>query len=170
MRTVQFISILLHILAAVVWIGGMVFLAAVLIPVLRRARTTGGQYGELIHRAGIQFRNVGWVALAVLIVTGFVNLGRWGVDFSRLTSPQLWASPWGHILAVKLALVATALTISAVHDFVVGPRATRKLREAPGSEEALKLRRAAGWMGRGNLVVAVVIVALGVMLVRGLPV
>ncbi len=168
MQTMHFISILLHILAAVVWIGGMVFLGAVLVPVLRQRRGTG-DYGELIRSTGTRFRNVGWACLLILVVTGFVNLGRW-VDHSRLGSAELWASPWGRILAIKLALVAVALLLSAVHDFVVGPRATRVLREAPGSEEAGRLRRLAGWMGRSNLLVAVVIVALAIMLVRGLPI
>jgi uncharacterized membrane protein len=169
MQTVHFIAILLHILAAVVWIGGMVFLGAVLIPVLRRSRTEGGQYTELIHRTGTRFRNVGWACLAILLVTGIVNLSRWGVGIERLTSGELWASPWGRILAVKLLLVATALAMSGVHDFIVGPRATRTLRAAPGSEEAGRLRRVAGWMGRTNLLIAVLVVALGIMLVRGLP-
>lgn len=167
MQTIHFVAILLHVLAAIVWIGGMVFLGAVLIPVLRKSRTAGGQYAELIHRTGIRFRNVGWACLALLVLTGLVNLTRWGVGLERLASAELWASPWGRILAVKLVLVAAALAVSGVHDFVVGPQATRKLREAP--EEAGRLRRTAGWMGRANLVIAVLIVALGIMLVRGLP-
>src|SRR5690606_5444581 len=104
MQTLHFIAILLHILAAIVWIGGMGFLGAVLIPVLRRSRTAGGQYTELIHRTGTRFRNVGWACLVVLLATGVVNLSRWGVGLERLTSAELWASPWGRILAVKLAL------------------------------------------------------------------
>ena len=171
MQTLHFVSILLHILAAVVWIGGMVFLGVVLIPVLRQARMSApALYGELIHRTGTRFRNVGWLSLVVLVVTGVVNLGRWGVDHSRLVSAELWASPWGRILAFKLVLVAVAVAISLVHDLVIGPRATRLLRDAPGSDAALRLRRVAGWMGRLNLVIAVLIVAFAVMLVRGRPV
>lgn len=169
MQTLHFAAILLHILAAVVWIGGMVFLGVVLIPVLRRTRTTGTQYTELIHRTGTRFRNVGWACLVILVLTGLVNLDRWGVGVTRLTSAELWATPWGRILAIKLVLVAAAMTLSAVHDFVIGPRATRTLKAAPGSDDARRLRRAAGWMGRSNLLVAVLIVALGIMLVRGLP-
>lgn len=168
MQTLHFVAILLHILAAIVWIGGMVFLGAVLIPVLRRSRTEGARYTELIHHTGTRFRNVGWACLALLVLTGLVNLTRWGF-FERIGSAELWASPWGRVLALKLALVVTALVLSAVHDFVVGPRATRTLRESPGSVRAGRLRRAAGWMGRSNLLIAVLIVALGIMLVRGLP-
>ncbi|HEX6996778.1 MAG TPA: DUF4149 domain-containing protein [Gammaproteobacteria bacterium] len=169
MQTIHFISILLHILAAVVWIGGMVFLGVVLIPALRRSEL-GAKTVEVIHRTGVRFRNVGWACLALLVATGVVNLTRWGVDWQRFTSADLWGSTWGRVLAVKLALVVAALAISGVHDFVIGPRATARLRQQPGSEEAKRLRRLAGWMGRTNLLIALVIVALAIMLVRGVPV
>lgn len=169
MQTFQFVAILAHILAAAIWIGGMVFLGVVLIPVLR-GRAAAGQYGELMHRTGVRFRSVGWACLLVLVVSGLVNLTRWGVDPKRLLSPELWATPWGRILGLKLALVVTAITLSGVHDFIIGPRATARLRESPNSDEVRKLRRAASWMGRANLLIALLIVALGVMLVRGLPV
>ncbi|HEY8521641.1 MAG TPA: DUF4149 domain-containing protein [Gammaproteobacteria bacterium] len=169
MQTIHFISILLHILAAVVWIGGMVFLGVVLIPALRRSEL-GAKMVEVIHRTGVRFRNVGWACLVLLVVTGVVNLGRWGVDWQRFTSAELWGSTWGRVLAAKLALVVAALALSCVHDFLIGPRATVRLRERPGSEEAKRLRRLAGWMGRTNLLIALIIVALATMLVRGVPV
>ena len=167
MQAVQYVAILLHILAAVVWIGGMVFLGANLIPILRRSATAQGQYAELIRLTGTRFRNVGWACLVILVLTGLVNLTRWGVGVGELSSAGFWATPWAHVLATKLALVAVVLAISAVHDFVTGPRATRAMREAPGSKEAGRLRRAAGWMGCVNLLISVAVVALGIALVRG---
>lgn len=168
MSALQFVALLLHILAAVVWIGGMVFLGVVLIPALRGA-ALGPERVQLVHRTGVRFRNLGWTCLLVLIATGAVNLTRWGVDWSRFTSGALWSSTWGRILAVKLGLVAGALVLSAVHDFIVGPGATARARRAPGSPEARRWRRLAGWMGRLNLLLGIAIVALAIMLVRGLP-
>src|SRR5690606_10462483 len=116
MQTLHFVSIWLHILAAAIWIGGMVFLGVVLIPVLRD-RSLAARYGELIHRTGTRFRNVGWACLLLLVVTGFVNLMRWGIGLDRLVRPEVWASPWGKTLAVKLTLVGLILALSATHDF-----------------------------------------------------
>lgn len=70
---------------------------------------------------------------------------------------------------MKLALVAVAVVVSLVHNLVIGPRATAKLREASGSAEALRLRRLASWTGRVNLLLGVGILAVAIMLVRGLP-
>lgn len=169
MQTIHFISILLHILAAVVWIGGMAFLGIVIVPALRRS-DLGAKTVEVMHRSGVRFRAVGWVCFALLLVTGIVNLSRWGVGWERFTSAELWGTTWGHILAIKLALVAVAIALSGLHDFVIGPRATARLREQPSAEEARRLRRLASLMGRANLLVAIAIVALAIMLVRGVPV
>lgn len=168
-HTFQFIALLLHILAAVVWIGGAIFLASVLVPVLRDPALRPHAVG-LIRRAGVRFRNIGWACFLILIVTGAINLGRWGVDWERFTSGALWSSTWGGILAVKLVLVAVVILMSGVHDFFVGPRASAALRESPGSLRARRLRRLAAWMGRLDVLLGVVIVALAIMLTRGPPV
>jgi uncharacterized membrane protein len=168
-QTFQFIALLLHILAAVIWIGGAIFLAAVLVPVLRDPALRPHAVG-MIRRAGVRFRNIGWACFLILIVTGAVNLGRWGVDWERFTSGTPWSSTWGKILGAKLILVTIALLVSGVHDFFVGPRARALLRDAPGSPRAMRLRRLAGWMGRFNVLLGVVIVALAIMLTRGPPI
>ena len=156
----------LHILAAAVWIGGMVFLALVLVPVVRRP-----EYREhasrLVHLTGTRFRSVGWVCLAILAVSGFVNLYFRGIGWAALINAGFWQSPFGNILGIKLLLVAVILGLSAWHDFRVGPRATAAWARDPGSAEAAKLRRTASWFGRLNLALALVVVVLGVALVRG---
>jgi uncharacterized membrane protein len=168
-NTVQFVALLLHILAAVVWIGGAIFLAAVLVPVLRDPALRPHAVG-MIRRAGVRFRNIGWACFLILIVTGAVNLSRWGVDWERFTSASLWSSTWGKILCAKLILVAAVLLMSGVHDFFVGPRARMLMHDAPGSPRAMRLRRLAGWMGRLNVLLGVIIVALAIMLTRGPPI
>jgi uncharacterized membrane protein len=165
-HTIQFIALLLHILAAVVWIGGAIFLAAVLIPVMRDPALRPHAVG-MIRRVGVRFRNIGWACFLILIVTGAVNLGRFGVGWERFTSAALWGSTWGMILGAKLILVTLVLVMSGVHDFFVGPRARAMLRDAPSSAKAMRLRRLAGWMGRLNVLFGVVIVALAIMLMRG---
>src|SRR5690606_6353226 len=128
MRTLHFISILLHISAAIVWIGGMAFLGLALVPALRSSEL-GSKTVEVMHRTGIRFRTVGWVCIALWLATGGVNLGRWGIGWERFTSAELWQTGWGRVLAAKLVLVAAAVTLSVLHDFVLGPRATARLRD-----------------------------------------
>ena len=73
MHTLYLISVWLHIMAAVVWIGGTIFLALVLIPAIRRPEF-GSIALELIRWTVLRFRLVGWICFAVFIVTGTMNL------------------------------------------------------------------------------------------------
>ncbi len=168
MSIVYLISVWLHLLAMAVWIGGMIFLVLVLVPVVRLPEARGVA-GLLVHQVGTRYRTVGWVCLALLVLSGIVNLSYRGYGWADLFDGRLWQGPFGHILGGKLLLVAIVLVLSAIHDFRVGPRATALLREKPGSPEALRARRQASWFGRVNLLLALAIVLLGVMLVRGLP-
>lgn len=151
-----------------VWLGGMIFLALVLVPIVRLP-VASGLSGLLVHHVGLRFRNVGWICLGLLVLSGIVNLTYHGYGWGDLLDGRLWQGPFGHLLGVKLLLVAAVLVLSAIHDFRIGPRATALMQEQPGSPETERARRLAGWFGRVNLVLALAIVFLGVMLVRGLP-
>lgn len=133
-------------LAAITWIGGMLFIALVLVPVARRLENHALR-ARLIHDTGVRFRTVGWIALGVLLATGLANL---------VMHPGLLSSPRFH---AKLALVAVALILSALHDFVLGPRAG-----APGAAPSARVR--ASWVARINVLVVLVIVAFGLWLFR----
>jgi putative copper export protein len=61
------IRLFLHVLAATIWVGGQLVLAA-LVPVLRK-------FGAEVPRAAAsRFNQVAWVAFAVLIATGVWNI------------------------------------------------------------------------------------------------
>ncbi len=59
----------LHVLAAITWIGGMVFVALVLVSITRRL-TDPSLRTRLFHEVGVRFRAVGWIAVALLVATG----------------------------------------------------------------------------------------------------
>ncbi len=153
-----------HILAATVWIGSMVFLGVAVVPVLREpdlasVRTT------LLHRLGVRFRWIGWGLLGVLIATGVLMLGMRGYTWAHLWDGTLWAGPWGRTLAWKLGFVGLVLVVTAVHDFYLGPRTTRLLESDDASAETV--RRAASYLGRLTTLLSLIILVLAVILVRG---
>lgn len=166
MRVLYLLSVWLHILAAAVWVGGILFLVLVLVPAVRRPEFRQSA-ASLIQWTGLRFRWVGWIALGLLILSGSFNLAYRGVGLTTLLSAGFWEGRFGRTLGVKLFLVAAILLTSAVHDFWIGPQATRLWEEAPDSEAARRLRRRAASLGRLNLLLALTVMALGVMLVRG---
>lgn len=161
MHALYLISVWLHITAAMVWIGGMVFLALILVPALRKPEYQAVA-PALVYVTGIRFRWVGWSCLALLVLTGLFNLAERGVGWA-----DLWSSGFGQRLGFKLVVVGLILLLSVLHDFFIGPKAGLLLRQAPGSPAAQRLRRQASWIGRLNLILGLVATALGVTLVRG---
>jgi putative copper export protein len=158
-------SVILHVLAALLWVGGMLFIGIVAAPVLRAIEPAALRQ-ELFQRLGLRFRSIGWVALALLAVTGTINLHYrgWLSWDGALANPAFWRSGVGHALGGKLLGVGILVILSAVHDFVLGPAAGRA---TPGSPEALILRRRAALLARANALVAILVIIAAVILARG---
>lgn len=165
MPALYYANVTIHVLAAMLWLGGMLFLGVVGAPVLRRIEPAALRQ-QLFQQLGLRARAVGWWSIAVLIVTGTFNLSyrgwlRWdGV----LGSGEFWRTATGRALAIKLIAVTAMVLVSAVHDFFLGPMAGRAL---PGSASALVLRRRAALLARVNAIIGLVVVAAAVHLARG---
>lgn len=158
------LNVTIHVLAALLWLGGMFFLAAVGAPVLRKVEPAALR-AQLFRNLGERFRRVGWLSIAVLVVTGVLNLHFRGVlALSVLTDGEFWGTPWGRALAWKLGAVAAMLVVQALHDFVLGPAASRL---EPGSPAALAARRKAALLARVSAVLGLIVVIAAVRLARG---
>ena len=144
----------LHLLAVTAWVGGMFFLVLILLPILRRQGTAAT--GQFLSQAAGRLRNLGWICLVILGVTGFAQMAHRGL---------VWNS--NPLILAKVILFGVIVLLSAVHDFWIGPAASRAM--AVSSSHHLGLRRRALLMGRLTGLLALVMVALGVCIVRGLP-
>lgn len=166
MRSLYLLSVGIHILSAAVWIGGMVALIAVLMPALRRPAYRAMAM-PLLTDAALRLRTVGWTALVLLAATGLIQLGYRGLLAFQWS--EYFTTPYGRLVAAKVLTFAVILAVSAVHDFRVGPRAAQLAQEQPDAPGTQRLRRLAGRLGRANFLLALVAIALGIFLVRGLP-
>lgn len=163
MTALYYLNVSLHVLAAIFWVGGMFFIAVIGAPMLRTLDAP--TRGRLFRDLGRRFRSVSWVLIAVLILTGVLNLEFRGLlSLELLTSAAFWRSGLGGALAWKLAGVTTMLLFSVAHDFIVGPASSR---HAPRSAEGLRSRSRAAWLARLNAVAAIVVVVAAVRLARG---
>lgn len=93
------IRLFLHVLAATVWVGGQLTLAA-LVPALRRLGT------EVPGAAARRFNQVAWPAFAVLVLTGVWNIAA--------VHSQISGS-YEFTLVVKLIAVALSGVSAALH-------------------------------------------------------
>lgn len=162
--SLYYLNVTAHLLAALFWLGGMFFLAVVGAPVLRRVEPAELR-AELFRRLGESYRLAGWIAISVLVVTGTLNLYFRGMlDPAVLGSRAFWATRYGHALGWKLVAVASMIVVSALHDFVLGPAASRA---RAGTPEALRFRRKAALLARANAILGLVVVIAAVRLARG---
>lgn len=161
------VSVYLHIIATVVWVGGMLFLALVAVPATRNL--SPAERGAIFSALGRRFRTVGWICIALLLITGPLNLGFRGYSWESLSSGQMFSGEFGQTLAVKLILVAVMVALSLTHDLILGPASARALANPATVHTAAALRRRTSWLARFNLVLGLLVVASAVALVRGLP-
>ena len=152
--------VILHILAAVSWVGGMIFLSLVLAPLVR-SRKAVPEFMALFRSAALRFRPIVWVAMAILLLTGPILLSLRGVS---VVSPSAWPG----IVMAKLALVALLLFLTLLHDLVLGPRVSRvsaipESQRTAGEQVVFKTAR---WLPRLSLLIAMAVVIVAAMLAR----
>ncbi|HEY8741795.1 MAG TPA: DUF4149 domain-containing protein [Chloroflexota bacterium] len=124
----------LHLMAAIFWVGGQLFLVAIVLPVFHRQLAPNEQ-SRLAGQLGRRFALLSGGTLAVLIVTGMVNAALHGVSASILQD-----SAWGHVLIAKAILVLAVMVVTVVHGGYYG-RTLEALAAAPVGDNRAALRR-----------------------------
>lgn len=147
LRAAHMASDALHLLAAALWLGGLVPLALVLhraVPPAALAAT--------LHR----FSAIGYVAVGTLAATGLANL-----LLSAEAPSALLSTPWGWLLLTKLLAFAAMLALAASNRFQLLARLERL--EAGAEADALGerlLRHVRAEQALG-LVILALVAALG---------
>lgn len=157
----------IHLISAITWIGGQLFILVILLPIMRTALPRN-ERTLLFAQVGRRYAIVSWIALALLVVTGFFNGQRRGIDWSRLPD-----SAYGRILMAKLIIVTVVIVITLVHALYFGRRITEIAERAktlggddPGvAAERRRLQVASGVISGVNLLLNLVIVLLAASLV-----
>jgi uncharacterized membrane protein len=154
------VVIWLHLLAAVAWIGGMIFLSLVLVPVMKH----DGMFAQriaLFRGVAHRFRSVVWGSVAILLGTGLVLIGQRGIAPGDMAN-------WPRVLAVKLSLVLLLLFVTLLHDWIIGPRVAQIKNIPEGArtpfDRALVL--SSSWLPRLALLLAVGVLFAAVGLAR----
>jgi putative copper resistance protein D len=106
----------IHLLAAITFIGGWMFIQLVVRPSVTegKAKPPSTEAIEMGKKIGQRFKTVGWVSLMVLIFTGASQL----LDESG--SARIETS-WGLIMMLKLFVFAIVGGLIFVHDLILDP-------------------------------------------------
>ena len=132
-RWLEITLVVLHVLGATVWVGGTIALTFIAVPAVRTL--TGEPRAAALRGLGERWRPIGWSALLAMVLTG--------APLASHLLPDSGAAAKA-VFAVKMALFAALIVFAYLHDFVLGPRVAREIREGrpPVSRSRLVL---VGW-------------------------
>lgn len=131
---------IVHLLAASVWVGGTVALVFVGVPAIRMLE--GEARATALRTLGRRWRPLGWSAMGVAIVSGLWLTNLHG-GFHRASL----STDFDRVLIVKSVLVALLVVGALIHDYGLGPRLQRELREQDARAPETRRRLVAvGWL------------------------
>ena len=120
------LSLIVHLAALALWLGGMVFFLVVMGPAVRDmdARIAAGS----LNQARTGFEVASWIAIGLLLLTGIANL------FARAPAqaPPL-GEHYGILLAVKLFVFGATVAHHCLQFFKHAPEIARLTAELPRS-------------------------------------
>ena len=151
----------LHLLAAVTWVGGLIYTNFVMTPPV----TGKGIPPAFIRLMCMQrFKWFALSSLALLVVTGIFNV------LQRVPSlGDIFVTPWGTVLLVKVLFVVAVIIITTFTSLVLGPsvvaNAPKPGPKQPGPTPALmKFEKYLVLLSQVNLALAALILYLAIVL------
>ena len=107
----------IHVIAAVIWVGGNLILAMVIVPHFRQ-NLPPVQRIRILMQIGKRFEPVVWGCIGVLFFTGIVNIF-FAVD---LTSPTALSDAFMRTLIIKILLFFVLIILTVLHSMIFAPR------------------------------------------------
>jgi uncharacterized membrane protein len=150
-RVLTLVVLWLHVVGVVLWLGAVMYQAHVLLPLARRG--DAATFAEAARRQ----RPIGWIALALVVLTGFYNVTQLG------PLERVMESGAGLILAGKFTLVLLLIAIAAQRDFTYLVRLHLALATATDPAASLT---AIARLDRVMIVLGIVIIYLGLAISR----
>lgn len=153
--------LILHILAACLWVGSQLFLSLVVVPYLRRT-TPYRERIELLSHLGEAFALPSWITFGVFFVTGLGLIGL------RHTVPGGMTSAFWMPFGIKFVLVLIIMLHNYLHIHRLGPKMRDAVAAMPPdgdpTTETEALRRRLTRVSMANGLLSVIVVGLGVYL------
>jgi len=134
----------LHMLATVIWIGGILYQSLFLLPVISASEEDTANL-ILLERLRTRFQPAAWLSLAVLVGTGLPQMTT-NPNYGGLLAIE---NTWAQAILLKHIAIAGMIVMAAYQSFILYPKLTRTLImrtrqgdsrppiESPGKERLL---------------------------------
>ena len=142
----------IHITSAAIWVGGSLFIGVVFAPILKKMSMPVEERIQLMVQVGRRFNKLALPALFILIATGMYQ-----AHLVLQKSDILYETSYGHVLIIKMILVAALLVLYAVHVRIIRKDVEDKIiaKEMP-QEQLQKLRKKIIILGEVTVVLSII--------------
>ena len=153
----------IHITSAAIWVGGSLFIGVVFAPILKKMSMPVEERIQLMVQVGRRFNKLAMPALFILIATGMYQ-----AHLVLQKTDILYETSYGHVLIIKMVLVAALLITYAVHVRIIRKDVEDKIiaKQMP-QEQLQKLRKKIIILGEVSVVLSVIILFLASILNSG---
>jgi len=166
--TLYHINVWIHLVMAAVWVGGLIYTAAVVVPYAVSHEASERQ--RILRGLARRFRWIGWGSIVVLMLTGIGNLV---LRYSPISIGQIFngdvfdPNKVERLIAIwlpwKLMLVLVMIGLMLFHDIT----SIRAAKRYEGSPDAAPGNRAGSSAAALATLIAIAILYVSVRLVRG---
>ena len=153
----------IHLVSAAVWVGGSLFIGAVLAPLLKKMSMSLEERISMMVQVGRRFNKIAVPSLIILIVTGLYN------SQQVFTNPDtLLSTSYGSFLTVKIILVVALIVAFIVHVRIIRKDVEEKILSKQMTETQIqKLRKKIIILGEIIVIISVAILFFAALLDAG---
>ena len=132
----QVIITWIHLTSAAIWVGGSLFIGAVLAPILKTMSYSLEERLQIMIRVGRRFNKIAIPSLIILIGTGIYNSYSFFNNFELLFSTS-----YGNLLTIKIILVMALIITYIIHVRIIRKDIEEQIMSKKMSEQQIKKLR-----------------------------
>ncbi len=154
----------IHLTSAAIWVGGSLFIGAVLAPILKTMSFSLEERLQMMIRVGRRFNKIAIPSLIILIGTGIYNSYSF-FDNSNL----LFSTDYGNLLLIKIILVIALIITYIIHVRIIRKDVEEQIMSKKMSDKQIKkLRLKIIILGEILVIISVAILFMAALLNNGI--
>lgn len=153
----------IHLVSAAVWVGGSLFIGAVLAPLLKKMSMSLEERIQMMVQVGRRFNKIAVPSLIILIITGLYN------SQQVFTNPEnLLATSYGSFLLIKIILVIALIIAFIIHVRIIRKDVEEKIISKKMTDDQIqKLRKKIIILGEIIVIISVAVLFFAALLDAG---
>ena len=153
----------IHLVSAAIWVGGSLFIGAVLTPILKKMSLSLEERIQMMVKVGRQFNKIAVPSLIILIATGLYNS-----SFVLSNPDLLFSTSYGSFLFIKIILVIALIIAFVAHIRIIRKEIEDKIMSKEMTEiQIQKLRKKMIILGEIIVIISVAILFFAALLDAG---